>query len=585
MSEPRPAPARPSTWRLFRAFVARRLAPHWRWFALGAVLSAVVAAATSSYAVLVKFAIDALAGGSPAGLLLPLAILFAAAVKALALYGQTLANNTGVQRGLVALQDALFGRLIEADVARIEAEASGGFVSRFLNDMNVVREASLRLANNLIKSALTVIGCVAVMLWLDWALALVLLVVYPIAFAPVIRIGQKLRKTSLAAQEQSGDVAALLSESFQGARTVKAYGLEDWSKARAHTGFVERARLYLKVLTGKAAVDPILEIVGGAAFAGVLAFAGWRIAQGQATVGDFTAFIAALAAMAPEVRALGTLNAVVEEAAAALDRVDAVEAARADVAEPPDAAPLDRARGEIDVRGVSFAYPGRDSALVDVSFTARPGELVALVGPSGAGKSTLLALFLRFFDPESGTITLDRRDLRALRLADLRRSVAYVAQDAFAFDASLADNIALGRPGASRAEIEAAARAASAHDFILSTPGGYDTRAGEGGKALSGGQRQRIALARAILKDAPVLLLDEATSALDADTEAAVQSALDRFREGRTTLVVAHRLATVQAADRILVFDRGRIVETGDHASLSAAGGLYARLAERQLLS
>ena len=579
--------------RLLRQFFAA----YWGWFAIGLAASLVTSLAAVSYGVLVKFVGDTLqdvvasqAGAASAaepamaglGVLIG-AILLAAIIRALSLYAMTLANNTGVQKALVDIQQAEFDSLTQGDFARLSGAASGGFVSRFINDLNAMRLAGLRLANNATRGVLTVLGALAAMVWMDWQLTLVLLVAYPVAIAPVVALGQRVRKRARHAQNQVGEVTSLLSEGFQSGRIIKAYGLEPYQQRRAARSFAERARLYLKVLADKAAVDPILEIAGGVAVAGVLGFSAWRISQGASTIGDFLGFIALIGVAAPEIRALGTLNAVAQEGAAAADRVFEIIEDRPALADPPGARRLDKASGDIVFDEVGFHYPDGSAALSGLSFSVKPGETLALVGPSGAGKSTIFNLLLRLYETTSGRIRIDGHDIRGVTGESLRAQMALVAQDAALFDDTIAGNIALGRLGASREAVIAAAKAANAHEFIESLPGGYDSPAGEMGRNLSGGQRQRIALARAILRDAPILLLDEATSALDAESEAKVQAALSGFSKDRTVIVIAHRLSTVRAADRIIVIEDGRAVEQGDHDSLMARGGVYARLAELQL--
>tara|TARA_X000000950_G_scaffold196958_1_gene237074 strand:+ start:34181 stop:35842 length:1662 start_codon:yes stop_codon:yes gene_type:complete len=514
---------------------------------------------------------------------LTVGIVVASIVRSISLYGMTLLNNTGVQRSLVDVQDAQFASLTHGDFARLNAAASGDFVSRFINDTNAMRDAGLRVANNLTKGIVSVVGAFISMLLIDWQLTLILIIAYPIAFGPVIALGNSVRKRAKTAQKQVGEITSLLSEGFQSGRVVKAYGLEDYQTGRMGRGFSERARLYLKVLADKAAVDPILEVTGGIAIAGVLAFSAWRIAQGDSTLGDFIGFLGLIGLAAPEIRALGTLNAVAQEGGAAADRVFEVLEAETRVEDAPDAAPLGEVKGAISFEDVQFAYPDGSLALKGLSFDVQPGETVAIVGPSGAGKSTIFNLLLRLYDPTSGAVKLDGKTVSGLRGADVRGAMALVAQDAALFDDTVANNIGLGRLGADRSEIEAAARHANAADFIANLSDGYETQVGEFGRNLSGGQRQRIALARAILRDAPILLLDEATSALDAESEARVQAALSDFSEDRTTLVIAHRLSTVRNADRILVLEDGRVVENGRHDELITLGGVYARLAELQL--
>jgi subfamily B ATP-binding cassette protein MsbA len=587
-SEPaQPAPQR-SLWRLFRA----HFWPQKAWFIGGTALALLTALWGIGYVAVLDYVGNSLQlqmtgedGGAPAGWIWTgiIAIIALTAARSLSMYGMTLLNNTGVQRGLVSVQTVQYDALTDGDYARIAADASGSFVSRFISDVLSIREAALRFANNFTKSLATVLGVLAWLFWKDWQLALIIAVVYPLALGPVVSLGNSVRKRAKKAAEQTGEITSLLSEGFQSARVVKAYGLEGWQKDRARRGFAERSRLFLKVLSKRAGVDPVLEVFGGLALAALLGFVAWRISQGENTLGDLLGVIGAVAVAAPEVRALGSISAVAQEGAAAADRVFEIVDARPSVADKPGALKLESARGEVEFRDVRFTYPDGSEALKGLTFTARPGETVAFVGASGAGKSTVFNLLMRLYDASSGEIRIDTLNIQDVTGGSLRQQMALVAQDAALFDDTVARNIALGRMGASVAEIEAAARAANAHEFILALPGGYDAPAGELGRNLSGGQRQRVALARAILRGAPILLLDEATSALDAESEAKVQDALAGFARGRTVLVIAHRLSTVRAADRIIVMEDGRAVEEGTHDSLMAAGGVYKRLVELQL--
>ena len=575
--------SRPGRPKVFRRFLRDWLAPQSIWLILGVLFSAVTAAAAFGYADISRRAVDWLDLGDARVLTLaPILIIGLVLIRAAALYAQTQVFNIAVQRGLVEMQSALFNSLIGGDYARLQLERSGEYVSRFANDMTLLREASLRVATNAVKSTLTIIACLAFMLITDWALALFFLVAYPIAFYPVIKLGERIRKTSKRAQEQVGELTAHLGEAFVGARTVKAYGLETHQQQRARKGFLERAHLYMKILRSKALVDPFLEVVGGIAFAGLIAFAGWRAINGEATVGDLVGFIAAIGIASPEVRALGTLNAVTNEGMAAADRLYAAIDAPANISDAPGAAALPTSNGAVSFEDVSFAYGPEAPVLNGLGFTAKPGETIAFVGPSGAGKSTIFNLLLRLYDADSGAIAIEGVNLRDITLASARAQFALVSQDAFLFDASIRENIAFGRPGASDEEIEAAARDAAC-DFTQKLPGGLDAPVGEGGASLSGGQRQRVALARALLSKAPILLLDEATSALDSDSEQKVQEALANLSGKRTILVIAHRLATVRRADRIYVIDKGVVVETGQHDELMARNGVYARLAAHQM--
>lgn len=557
---------------------------------MGTLCALVTAIAGVSYGGLIKLLGDRLqeaASGAVmidagAWLVLPLLVVVAAFVRAVSLYGMTIVNNTGIQRALVDVSDAQYAALIDGDHARLADTASGDFVSRFINDLNTLRDFTLRLSNNVTKGVLTVLGALGAMLWMDWQLTLVLLLIYPVAFGPVIALGNRVRKRAKRSQEQTGEVTSLLSEGFQSSRAITAYGLEGYQKTRAGKSFRERARLYINVLADKAAVDPILEIVGGVAIAGVLGFSAWRISSGASTIGDFLGFIALIGVAAPELRALGNLSAAAQEGRAAADRFHALVDAAPLVAEPEVPVHLDAVAGAVTFDRVSFAY-GTQAVLQELSFKVGAGQSVALVGASGAGKSTVFNLLLRLYDVHSGTIELDGVDVRRLALRSLRGAMALVEQEPALFDDTIGANIALGALGASDDDIVSAAKAAEAHGFIQKIEGGYEAGVGERGNRLSGGQRQRIALARAILRKAPILLLDEATSALDTRSEAAVQRALSEFAVGRTVFVIAHRLATVKWVDRILVLDGGRLVEEGTHEALLARGGVYAGLVRDQL--
>jgi subfamily B ATP-binding cassette protein MsbA len=422
----------------------------------------------------------------------------------------------------------------------------------------------------------------------DWQLCLLALVVTPLVAWAMERLGGSIRRAAARGMRETGDLSVALAEAMDGRRIVKAYGLEAHVSGRIEASLASRLRTLLKAVRLRAAAAPATEIFMGVVIALVLYVAGWQHLQGQLTADTFGGFLTALLLAQQPVRNLSQLWPSAMPGIAAANRIFELIDARPNILDAPGAGTLKVARapqgGGVRFRDIGFAYHGAtDAALAGIDLDIPPGSKVALVGPSGAGKSTIFNLLLRFYDADAGAITIDGTDIRSVTLASLRANIGLVTQEPILFDESVADNIALGRPGAGRAEIEAAARDAAAHDFILELPQGYDTRVGEGGLKLSGGQRQRIAIARAMLKNAPILLLDEATSALDTASERQVQEALNRLMHDRTTIIIAHRLSTVLDASRIYVLARGGVAETGTHAELMAKNGLYADLYRHNL--
>ncbi len=579
------------------------LVPHRGSLALVLALIVLIACATGLYPILIKAAFEAFTNRSGTGApikinlivrrfvvdrqqavaLAPVLVVLVTAVKGFALYAMTVLTNRVVTRVEADMQSALYAHLIDADLAQLGRESAASLTQRFTADFTYIREALTRLSTVFLRELATVTALVVAMLAIDALLTLVAAIAAPFFARPVARIGKKLRRNATSNQEQIGRMAGLISESLAGARIAKTFGLEGYLKARTRQTFEEIRRLKMKSANTRARLDPLLEIGGGIAVALVLSFIGWRILEGRSTVGDFAGFVTALIMAAQPVRALGNLNAILHEAAAALTRYFGILDEQPEIRDRPDAKPLAVAGGEIRFEGVSFAYRENQAALDLVDLTVPAGRTTALVGRSGSGKSTLLSLVPRLYDPGAGRVLIDGQDIRGVTLASLRSAVAVVSQDVVIFDDTVRANIGFGRANASEAEIVAAAQAAAAHDFVTALPDGYATRVGPGGAGLSGGERQRLSLARAFLKDAPILLLDEPTSALDAEAEVQVQAALKRLMQGRTTLVIAHRLSTIREADLIVVMDGGRVVETGTHAALGTGGGLYARLQRLQL--
>jgi len=562
--------------RLAREFMR----PHARHIALAALLMGLAAASTASRAWLMQPVLDRIFVGRDGSLLWLLAglALTLAIAKGLCDYGSAVQMIRVGQRIIADVQKALFARLMRADLAYFQAHPTGTLISRFTSDAVLLRGAAANVLGGMGKDAITVAFLVAVMFYQDWLLGLVSFFIFPLAIHPIVGIGRRIRRVAANTQAEIGQLTTLLSQTFQGARHVKAYGMEAYEERRA-TGLFERLfALIVRAGRTRSRASPMMEALGGAAIAAVILYGGHQVIAGVRTPGALFSFITALLLAYQPLKNLANLNASLQEGLAAAERVFEVLDIEPTIRDRPGAKPLRITGGEIRFDSVSFGYASGVVALDDVSLTVPAGRTVALVGPSGAGKSTILNLIPRFFDVGEGSIAIDGQDVRSVTLASLRGAIALVAQEVSLFDDTVRANIAYGRFGASEAEVEAAAQAAGASRFIDELPDRYDTLVGEHGVRLSGGQRQRIAVARAMLKDAPILLLDEATSALDSESERQVQAALRALMLGRTTLVIAHRLSTVQGADLICVVDRGHIVEIGCHEELLGAGGLYCRL-------
>ena len=543
-----------------------------------------IAAATGGQARLIEPALDRVlvTGDTQLVWMIPLAFFAISVLKGFASYGQSVLMQQVGLRVVTTLQSQMFERIVAADLAFIQGDATGKLISRFTNDVNYLRNAVIKTVTGSVRDLLTVIVLVGVMFYTHWVMAMLVLVVFPLSLWPIIYIGRRLRRIAANTQAELGVLTALLDDVFKGARQVKAYGMEAHEQQRADTMFESIFRFVLKSAAVRARSYPIMESLGGLAIASVLCYGGYQVLNGETTVGKLIAFLTALVMAYQPVRGLAAMNASLQEGLAAAQRIFAMIDHRPSIVDAPDAAPLKVGRGVIRLDGVHFAYGGDIPALRGVTIDIPAGATVALVGPSGAGKSTVLNLLLRFHDVSDGSITIDGQDIRQATIQSLHQSIALVSQEIGLFDISVRDNIAYGDPHADDAAIVAAAKAAAAHEFIAELPQGYDTRIGERGLRLSGGQRQRLSIARAMLRDAPILLLDEATSALDTQSEQQVRAALKRLMANRTTLVIAHRLSTIADADIIYVLDNGQVAEQGTNAELLARGGLYARLSRLQ---
>ncbi len=574
--------ARAVAMRLFR----EHLRPRWRGLVGALLCAALVAVLTATLGwmlnpvvkrIFVQKRVDSL-------LLITGLIVLIGVLRGLAQVGQaTLVNRIG--HGMVGeMQVRLFGRLVRADLAQLRAQHSGAYVSSVLYDAGLIREAATQGVVNYTREGLTVVFAVGAMLTQDPYLTVLVVVAGPLASLVMRRFSKRTRKAAAGAMNETSALSTAVMESLDGIKLVKIDDREAIETARVAAVVARRERHIIRGAVARATAPAVTETLSVLVTAAVIFYAGWRATSDKLTLGQLTAFLVLLTMAAQSLRQVANLQAVFAEGTQAARRLFAALDVAPEVADRPGAPPLARGRGAVRFENVGFGYTPGTPALVDLSLEVRPGETTALVGPSGGGKSTLLNLIPRFYDVTSGRVTVDGCDVREVGIASLRRRIALVTQEPFLFDDTVRANIAGARPDASPAEVEAAARQAAAHDFVVALPKGYDTPVGEAGARLSGGQRQRISIARAFLKDAPILLLDEATSALDTESEALVQAALERLRAGRTTLMIAHRLSTVRGADRIYVIDAGRVVEDGTHASLVAQGGLYARLARAQNL-
>ncbi len=562
--------------RLFRGYIR----PHLGTLSVAMVAMAVVAATTGAYAYIMQPLVDRVFVNRDASMLLfvPAVVLAVGAIKAIATYMQAYLMGVFGQRIIADIQNGMYAHIIRADLAFFHSKQTGGLIASFLNDANLLNEALGKALTGIAKDFLTLVFLIGVLFSMDWQLSLVTIIILPVAVFPVRKLGRRMRKASMHNQELTGNFSALLGETFAGARHIKAYGMEAYETGRVAQSNETRLQAMFTVIRNRAAGAPLMEFLGSVAVAAVVFYGGSQGLSGRISTGEFFAFITALLLAYQPLKSIANFNTALQEGMAAAIRIFALLDTEPKIQDAPDAVPLVVRGGTVRFDNVVHAYSDGAPALNGIGFEAAAGRTTAIVGPSGAGKSTILNLIPRFYDTASGRVLIDGQDVRGVTQASLRAVVGLVSQESTLFNDTIRANIAYGRPGASEDEIVAAARGAAAHDFIVSLPKGYDTLVGEAGVKLSGGQRQRVTIARAMLKNAPILLLDEATSSLDSESERLVQDALRRLSQGRTTIVVAHRLSTVVDADRIFVVDDGRIVESGTHGELLARRGLYAKL-------
>ena len=545
-------------------------------------LLVLVAATASVYPYLIQLVFDGLLDDKNNNwLILPMVIALVAVIRGIAMFFQIKQVSKISLSISVDIQKKLSRHLINTDLVELNKFSSGNHVSRIMNDVNLIRDGFERSINNLIRDTLTIIALMSYLIWLDWLLSILVFVIYPIALRPIFRIGKKQKIIATTLQEQMETVTSTLTEMLQGIRMVKSYNLENMEIKRSEGVLNNLFSKMFNLVIGRAKILPVLEILGGVAAACVIGLASYRVSLGELSPGSVVGYVTALLMIAQPARALGTFNTVLQEALSALGRIYlqlSISPKVNSLSSAPNLKILKNKAPTIIFKNVSFSYNKKLNVLDNINFSVDEGSKVALVGQSGAGKSSIINLISRFYDPVSGEISINQQNIKDLNINSLRNNIALVSQDTIIYNKSFLDNIKFGNLKATDKKIKEAAKNAGIHDFVSASLNGYKTIVGEGGNNLSGGQKQRLSIARAILKDAPILLLDEATSSLDAETENEINKALEKLTKNKTTITVAHKLSNIVNSDKIILFNKGKVVDIGNHEELIKKSSLYKKL-------
>lgn len=569
----------------FRAL--KYIKPYWKRGLAAGICTIIAAGGTAYLPFVIKDMVDQVLSEKNTTMLnwIVLSIIVVFVIRGIAYYGQSYLMNYVGQRVIIDIRKAVFEKLQRLSMSFYDKHKTGTIMSYVTNDVSALQSAMVDNVVEMITETVILVASIVMMIYLDWKLFLVTFATFPVVLFFIDSFGKRIRKSGSRIQEAAADITSVLQEVASSPRIIKSFVREGYEVDRFDKENMNNFRANMKYAQLSSTLTPTIEFVAAVGVSIILWYGGNSVINGSITAGSLVAFLTYAVNISNPIKRLSRVIGNIQKALAAAQRVFDVLDLPEDIKNAPDAKALPKVKGDVRFNDVSFAYNENEEVLSHVSFEVKPGEMVAFVGPSGAGKSTVASLLPRFYDAINGSITIDGQDIRKVTLDSLREQVGIVPQETVLFNGSVYDNILYGRLDATREEVEAAAKAANAHDFIMQLPDGYETMLGDRGMNISGGQRQRISIARAILKNPQILILDEATSALDTESERVVQEALDRLMVGRTSFVIAHRLSTIKNADKIMVLENGQLIEQGNHDELMAMDGLYAHLYKIQYRS